>query len=67
MLAVVTGGFIVWEAHIPSAGGRSGAQVVSVRTHAQARAAFEARRVNAAVLDYRLGEDSVAELCVVSK
>jgi DNA-binding response OmpR family regulator len=43
----------------------AGAQVVSVRTHAQARAAIDAGGISAAVLDYRLGEDNVAELCVV--
>jgi DNA-binding NtrC family response regulator len=41
----------------------AGAQVVSVRTCAEARVAIEQRSVCAAVLDYRLGDDNVGTLC----
>jgi DNA-binding response OmpR family regulator len=43
----------------------AGAHVVSARSHAEACVAIEARGVCAAVLDYRLGKDNVAELCVL--
>ena len=37
----------------------AGAQVVSVRTHARARAAIEARRANPAELNYRLAKTAL--------
>jgi DNA-binding response OmpR family regulator len=41
----------------------AGAEVISARTRGEAYAVIEARRVCAAVLDWRLGDDDGAGLC----
>src|SRR5262245_58619513 len=40
-----------------------GTEVVSVRSHAEAREVIERRSIGAAVLDYLVGDDDVTQLC----